>query len=195
MDEETLSDAKQRVLDTAERLFMARGYAAITLRDVATELGVRQASLYYHFPGGKAQLYVEMAEHVFERHRKGMQAAIDQAAPNLEAQLKAVAEWFASQPAINVLGMMYADLPAIEEPNRKHLSQTAFRALFVPLSLVFVAAQRRAEARPVHPDLLAGFFLSMMDGITFSQAQQTHLPREIMTDEMIGVLLDGIRPR
>ena len=89
--EAEVSDAKQRVLDMAERLFMERGYAAITLRDLADALHIRQASLYYHFPAGKEQLYVEVVTQVFERHRVGMEAAMRNAAPNLRSVLLAAA--------------------------------------------------------------------------------------------------------
>ncbi|MDI9546051.1 MAG: helix-turn-helix domain-containing protein, partial [Chloroflexota bacterium] len=35
------------MLDAAEEMFMEHGYAAITLRDLAERLDIRQASLYY----------------------------------------------------------------------------------------------------------------------------------------------------
>src|SRR3712207_7847163 len=35
----------QRILDSAEALFMARGYSAVRLRDIADEIGVKHAAL------------------------------------------------------------------------------------------------------------------------------------------------------
>ena len=49
----TLSEARERVLDGAAKLFTERGYAAVTLRDIAAEVGIRHTSLYHHVPGGK----------------------------------------------------------------------------------------------------------------------------------------------
>jgi AcrR family transcriptional regulator len=57
VNETEVRDSTQRVLDVAEGLFIDRGYHAITLRDIADELGIKQASLYYHFPGGKEELF------------------------------------------------------------------------------------------------------------------------------------------
>lgn len=37
------------ILDTAARLFRQRGYAATSLRDIATACGMKAGSLYYHF--------------------------------------------------------------------------------------------------------------------------------------------------
>ena len=42
-------DTRQRVLDVAARQFRARGYAGVSLRDIADEAGMKAGSLYYHF--------------------------------------------------------------------------------------------------------------------------------------------------
>jgi AcrR family transcriptional regulator len=65
------SESRERVLQQAEHLFSERGYAAVTLRDIAAGLGIRQASLYHHVPGGKEQLYVEVTERNLRRIRMG----------------------------------------------------------------------------------------------------------------------------
>jgi AcrR family transcriptional regulator len=44
----------------AEHRLAARGYTSVTLKDIANQLGIKQASLYYHFPGGKENLYMEV---------------------------------------------------------------------------------------------------------------------------------------
>ncbi|MEV4597524.1 helix-turn-helix domain-containing protein [Amycolatopsis sp. NPDC049253] len=43
-------DAREAVLDAAGELFTGAGYAATTTRAIAERAGLRQASLYYHFP-------------------------------------------------------------------------------------------------------------------------------------------------
>lgn len=42
-------DTRQRVLDVAARQFRDRGYAGVSLRDIADEAGLKAGSLYYHF--------------------------------------------------------------------------------------------------------------------------------------------------
>ena len=44
-----MSDTKERILDTAERLFAERGYAAISLRQVIAAAEVNLAAVHYHF--------------------------------------------------------------------------------------------------------------------------------------------------
>jgi AcrR family transcriptional regulator len=42
---------ERRILEAASRLFYERGYHATTMRDLASDVGVKAASLYNHFPG------------------------------------------------------------------------------------------------------------------------------------------------
>jgi AcrR family transcriptional regulator len=193
--EQEVRDSTQRVLDVAETLFMDRGYNAITLRDIADELGIKQASLYYHFPGGKEQLFLAMAERMFERHRQGIMAALAAGKGDLRAQLREVAEWFNSQRPVKFMGMMHADLAALNPEHKEQLAHRAHAAMFQPLRETFVAAQARGEIRPMHPDLLAGSFLWLMDGLNYGETRTGAPPRQVMADDLISLLLDGLLPR
>lgn len=61
------TDMRRRILEVACRRFAADGVAATSLRDIADELGVTKAALYYHFPR-KADLlreaFVPLAESI-----------------------------------------------------------------------------------------------------------------------------------
>ncbi len=48
------------------------------------------------------------------------------------------------------------------------------------------------EFRPLNPDLMAGFYIALLDGITFSLTQQDHLPRAALTREAVRLMLHGI---
>jgi len=43
------TDTRQRILDVAAHLFATRGFAGTSIRDIADEIGVTKAALYYHF--------------------------------------------------------------------------------------------------------------------------------------------------
>jgi AcrR family transcriptional regulator len=44
-----VSEASQRVVDTARRMFAEHGYADVSMRDLAAELGIQAPSIYSHF--------------------------------------------------------------------------------------------------------------------------------------------------
>jgi len=50
---------REQILDAAAALFAERGFAATTTRLIAERVGIRQASLYYHF-AGKDELLIEL---------------------------------------------------------------------------------------------------------------------------------------
>lgn len=193
---EEVSHARQRLLDTAQALFHERGYKAVTMQDIAGALGMRQASLYYHVPEGKEQLFVEVAERSFEQLHQGLQRALAEAGPEIGAQLSAAARWFSAQPPMSLLGMMHADMPALGAANQKRLERVAFTCLFEPIASTFRAAIERGQIRPMPPDLLAGSFLALMDGVAYSSQHQPGTPpRQVMAEAMVSLLMDGLRPR
>ncbi len=54
-----MTDTKQKILDTAERLFGEQGYSAVSVRHIIAEAGVNLAAIHYHF-GSKEDLLVEL---------------------------------------------------------------------------------------------------------------------------------------
>ncbi|MCA9873138.1 MAG: TetR/AcrR family transcriptional regulator [Anaerolineales bacterium] len=193
--QENQSEARERVLQTAETLFHQRGYQAVTMRDLAEALDMRQASLYYHAPQGKEQLFVEVTERGLARHQQGLQQAIRQAGPDIQAQLQGVADWFVAQPPLKLFSMAEADMPALSEENASQLMQLAEEALFQPLMDAFAAAQMRGEIRAIKPERLAGLFLTMIEGILYTgRAYQQGPTPQALAYEMIDILLHGLRP-
>lgn len=90
--------ARQRIMETALRLFYAEGVRATGIDRIIAESGVAKMSFYRHFPS-KADLVQAFLE---ERHRRWMawfDAAVARKAgkrkPKLIAVADALAEWFA----------------------------------------------------------------------------------------------------
>lgn len=52
---------REQVLDAAAALFAEHGYAGTSTRAIAERVGIRQASLYYHF-AGKDEILLELLE-------------------------------------------------------------------------------------------------------------------------------------
>ena len=79
--ERQAADTRREILETAQRLFAARGYAATSVADVAAEAGVAIQTIYSSV-GSKRALLGSLADHLDERSgvraaRAAMEAASD----------------------------------------------------------------------------------------------------------------------
>ena len=55
-------EPREEILDITAGLFVDRGFAATSTRDIAEAVGIRQASIYYHFPSGKEEILGELLQ-------------------------------------------------------------------------------------------------------------------------------------
>ena len=188
------SDAHQEVLAAAERLFAARGYLGVTLRDIADALGMRQASLYYHAPEGKEQLFEEaflLRLRAFDQRFAEVLATVPVSLPG---QLEAIATWLLGQPPLDVLRLYRSDLPALHPERAERLGQRAHDTFLAPLERLFDAAVTRGEVRRMNAKLLATSYLSTIEAI-HDLHRLTGQPQAALATEAISVLLEGLQPR
>lgn len=73
----------EQILDIAARQFRARGYAAVSMRDIATEAGIRGPSLYYHF-AAKDDLVIAVMNRGIEVVREAVAADLDALPPGAD---------------------------------------------------------------------------------------------------------------
>jgi AcrR family transcriptional regulator len=95
----TTADARDRLLETADRLFYAEGVRAVGIDRVIAEAGVAKATLYAHFPskddlilavlGHREAAVVAFFAEATARHRKRVKDP-------LRAFFAALKEWFQS---------------------------------------------------------------------------------------------------
>jgi AcrR family transcriptional regulator len=163
MDSKT-AEAKARLLDAADRLFMERGYKAVTLRDIANAVGIKHASIYHHAPGGKQQLFVEVMQRTMRTHREGLTAALT-GAPTLRAGLYAAADWVLAHPPMDMMRMTMSDLAALPPEDSARLSELASAALLQPLEQAIVEARARGEVVTKDPGAIGAALLTLIEGL------------------------------
>lgn len=184
-------------MDAAERLFHERGYKSVTMRDIADDLGIRQASLYYHAPGGKEELYVKVLERSLERHHQGLKDAIGGAKEKVQDQLRAVSRWLLSQHPLHLTRILNSDVPLLSEEESEKMAARAQESTLQPVAQIFKDAKKRKEIQSsASPEVVAHAFLSAIDAIRYhAESGNVNKSREKMSDNMIDVFLDGLRPR
>jgi len=89
---------RAEIVAAAERHFAERGFEAARLEDIAADVGIRRAAIFYHF-GDKDELYAAVLDGVFA----GAMAALPSsgsAAERLEASLTGWIDYVAQRPSI-----------------------------------------------------------------------------------------------
>lgn len=94
---------KQQIIETASKLFKQRGYSAVTMRDLATAMGIKAASLYNHI-SSKQEILKSIIISLAEEFTEGMQRIKSSEATSIE-KLKAIVDLHVKITASNTYGM------------------------------------------------------------------------------------------
>lgn len=70
---------RQKILETAARLFSKRGYFGISMDEIAGELGLAKSAIYYHFES-KEELFKELMEQALEQLKNELSKAVEKSA-------------------------------------------------------------------------------------------------------------------
>ena len=84
---------RQAILDTAYRLFRARGFARTSLSEITAEVGGSKATVYNHFPS-KEELFVECMMAAVKDYVSGAQGHLEVSGADPAAVLVAFGEGF-----------------------------------------------------------------------------------------------------
>jgi AcrR family transcriptional regulator len=191
--QEHAASSRDNLLDAAERHFASRGYAAVTLKDIAQDLGIRQPSIYYHVPGGKEDLYVEVMIRHLERHRAGVEAAIAGSGRSLENQLFGVGAWMLRRPPVDVVRMTHADLPALPPDYGKLLESAFQRCVFHPIEAIFQDAAAKGILRFQDIRVLTRIFFSNMAALASARKYWSrHSSEQEVLSGCLDILLRGM---
>jgi TetR/AcrR family transcriptional repressor of nem operon len=80
------SETAEQILDLAETLIQTRGYSAFSYQDIADNLGIRKASIHYHFPS-KTDLGIAVINRYIDRFGTGLTAIADNQSQSSMAML------------------------------------------------------------------------------------------------------------
>src|SRR5246127_3456884 len=78
------ANAREDILAAAKLVAQAHGYAGLNFRDLAQDVGIKAASIYYHFPS-KAELAAAVAKRYWEDSATYLESLRQNSATPLEA--------------------------------------------------------------------------------------------------------------
>jgi len=197
MHTEKEQETRHHILAVAGQLFLARGFKGVSMKDIAEEVQVTAAALYYHFPNGKQQLFVEMFQQTIVDWHTQLYHAVEQT-DGLPNKLRKYTE--------NMLNFrrsaeIIALIRDIEEYCRDQVDRQAVRSWkqreVESLSVIF---QQAIDAGEIVADIPASIYALMFQGMTmglqtrrFMQPEQElHVSMEEIASIIVDKLLYGI---
>lgn len=180
-------DTRTLALGAAHDLLHQHGYHGLSLDAVARRVGVRQASLYHHFPGGKDQLILEVARQAVERDAQGFGQAIGRH-PTAQGRLRATARFILSGPG-RTGRMVQEAMRFLDEAHQAQIYDAFYQGEYLALRRVFEDGVRSGELRPHDTARSTWAFLDLTEqlGANPAEASQTDL-----ADWIVDLLLHGL---
>jgi AcrR family transcriptional regulator len=151
---------RERILETAQRLFYRDGFRAVGIDTIIAEAGVAKMSLYRHFPSKDDLIvaYLEESNHQYWEWLEGAVADIDDPKEKLVGMFAAI-EKLATSP--ECLGCTFQGTAA-EFPDRDHPGHQVAVAHKDTVRQRFTTLAR--EAGLSDPQALGDQLLLLMDG-------------------------------
>ena len=154
-----------RILDIAERLVQSRGYNAFSYADVAHAVGVRKASLHYHF-ATKADLGQALVARYRQAFLEALRA-IEADSPGARERLGAYARLYGAvlrRRRMCMCGMLATDAATLPKGMRDSVAEF-FDENAAWLARVLEQGRRRRELRFAGTAAsMAAFFVSALEG-------------------------------
>lgn len=184
-------------MDVAEAHLARKGYMGVSLEAIAGEVGVSKPALYYHFPGGKEQLFVEIAHRSLERIRAGLESSMGRAEGGA-GKLGAAARWLMEEGARGHPVNEMRDVARFSSEEHHAALATGFcRSLYGPLHGAISDAVASGEFREGDPAAMTWAFLGLVSGMLDVSGVPAGAGKdsETMADEMVGIFLRGALAR
>ena len=140
-------DTRQAILASAAALFARDGYTKVSMRDIASAVGIRAPALYNHFPD-KETLYLASVAHAFQGHADVLAEALSGESPaqkRLEAYVSCLARLFTDDPDSRRLIQR-----EILDGNEARLRAMADQVFLAPFRRAMLLSEKLAPERDAH---------------------------------------------
>jgi AcrR family transcriptional regulator len=161
------ADTRACLINGFTQQLIDQGYLGISLGAVAAHCGIRKASLYHHFPGGKAELFREAALGYIDQQAARLSAALS-VPGGLAERLTALAALYTDPKAHAAdLGQaVYQATRYLSEDLRSEVSHAYVDRLIEPVTALMGQAVADGELAEADPDFLSWTFLATASSLT-----------------------------
>src|SRR5712692_10533179 len=186
-------DTQNRILDEAQALFSERGYVGTTVQQVANKLGITKAALYYHFPQGKEEIFVELMRRHLRRLHEGLEQAIG-SGERIRERLEAMADYIAVHTPAGDVEKLRRELIHVNRSHRGSLRDDFHTLIVQTIRDVLRHGVERGELREHDSEFVTWVFLNSVCGVSSDCPRACRLPTDAPR-AIVTLLLDGIARR
>lgn len=189
------ADSRAVILDAAERLFMQDGYRGISMRQIAEEVGVTKAALYYHFQD-KEDLFIA----IVERYLLEMSALIDQVTAadasgvSAREQVSELVRRILAQPPEqrSIIRLASQELGNIHPHHRARFLALYHDRFVGRITALLQAGMERGELRALDPAVATWSLLGMMYPYFHPTPPTQSALTPALIDQLLQIYFDGL---
>jgi len=185
-----LETRRDEIIKTAAKLFKEKGYSAVTMRDLATAMGMKAASLYNHI-NSKQEILKEIIISLAESFTDGM-SQIKESNVTSNDKLKAIVSLHINISSQNIYGMasLNNDWMHLEEQLPYYLQlrsnyEEEFRSILKD-------GMKRNEIKKANLEVVLFSLLSTLRSLYLWIPKKEDLNSEELAKDLGEVLINGI---
>lgn len=198
MSEPIASPTALKVIGTARRLFMQRGYRAVSINDIVQQAEITKPTLYYHF-ADKEELFVQMALHMLSEMQARMEALLEGRETTAE-RLAALADATLNSPDGDTRMMRHEIREHLGPSQQQRIALAFYQHMVVLLEREMARGLERGDLARFSATELAWLFLGFVEGFHREPVREDALPAEgsvhaeFSTATLIDLFLHGVAP-
>ena len=186
---------RAEILEAAERIFVAHGYEAATIRKIADEVGVSSTALYMHFRD-KDQILLEICTGAMEELLAGnrlVTAMPVDAVTRVRLILEGYIRFALQHP--NAYRLIFCSSPEVDSIRRQHASMQLGQECVDRFASVIREVAAEGRLRTGDPETVHQVLWSACHGMVSLMLTKPNFewaPTEELTRVMLDALLHGI---
>lgn len=181
---------KQEIIQTAAKLFKEKGYSAVTMRDLATAMGIKAASLYNHI-NSKQEILKIIIIAIAEEFTNGMQHIINANNSSI-SKLKNIVKLHVDITANNTneMASLNNDWMHLEEQLNYYLQlRNEYENNFLNIIKQGIAT---SQIKPSNPEIIMFSMLTTLRSLYLWIPKKEDLNTNDLAKNLNEVLIDGI---
>ncbi len=182
---------KEEIVKTAAKLFKEKGYSAVTMRDIAKEMGIKAASLYNHITS-KQDILNEIIISIAQEFTQGMNRIIE--ANDLAiTKLKNIVSLHVTITSENTNGMasLNNDWMHLEKQLSLYLKlRKEYETNFLQ---IIKEGIQNGEIKKNNPEIIMFSMLTTLRSLYIWIPKKENLQQKELSENLSEILIDGIK--